>query len=272
MVASHRKESFVLCKKVISLFFLFVILFASFGQAYGSSTFMISMNNNRTLNINSLDFEEGIRVLVEKDNSRYYYSLMDSDEVLPLQLGKGKYSVKILEKISGSRYKVLAKEVFNLNKFDEEEAFLVSAQPVVWEEDGQVVKLAKDLTKDLANDKDKVKAIYNYIVKNIKYDYNKIKCLDNNYVPDNIDTLKTLSGICYDYSSLFAAMLRSLDIPTKLIKGYNEEIVSYHAWNEVLIDDDWVIIDTTYDAAYYQVNRDISMIKSSNEYNKIREY
>ena len=271
MVASHRKGSFIVYKKVIALLFVLVIMLGFFGQAYAGSTFMISMNDN-TLNINSVDFKEGIRVLVEKDDSRYYYSLTDSDEVIPLQLGNGKYSVKILENISGNRYKVLDKKVLSLNKFDEKEAFLVSAQPVVWEEDGQVVKLSKALTEELVDDEDKVKTIYNFIVKNIKYDYNKIKGLSNDYVPNNIDTLETLSGICYDYSSLFAAMLRSLEIPTKLVKGYNDDIVGYHAWNEVLIDDEWIIIDATYDAAYYQAKIDISMIKSSSEYNKIREY
>ncbi|MDR7871441.1 MAG: transglutaminase-like domain-containing protein [Tissierellaceae bacterium] len=259
-------------KKILSMLFIFTFVFTSLGQAYGGSSYLISMNDNRTLNINSLDFDDDIRVLVEKDDNKYYYSLMASDEVLPLQLGKGKYTIKILENVSGNRYKVLEKQTLNLDKFNEKDAFLVSAQPVVWEKDGQEVKLAEDLTKGLENDKDKIKAIYDYIVKNINYDYNKIKKLDNNYVPNNIDTLKTLSGICYDYSSLFAAMLRSLNIPTKLVKGYKNDISTYHAWNEVLINDNWVIIDTTYDSAFIKANQNISMLKSSNEYNKIREY
>lgn len=259
-------------KKLANLFIALVILFVSFGQAYGASTYSIGITDNKTINIDSVDLKDGIRVLVEKGDDRYYYSLMNDNEELPLQLGKGKYNVKILERISGNRYKVLEKKTLNLTKFDEKEAFLVSAQPVVWEKDGQVVKLAEELTKGLKNDKDKVKAVYNYIVKNIKYDYNKIKGLDDSYVPNNNNTLKTLSGICYDYSSLFAAMLRSLNIPSKLVKGYKNDINSYHAWNEVLIDDEWVIIDTTYDAGYVKANINISMIKSINEYNKIREY
>ena len=233
---------------------------------------MISMNDNNTVKINSVKFEDDIRVLVEKGDSRYYYSLTDEEESIPLQLGNGAYNVKILENVSGNKYKVLEKKTLKLKEFDEKETFLVSAQPVVWEKDGQVSKLAKGLTKGLTNDQDKVKAIYAYLVKNVVYDYNKIKGIDNDYVPNNIETLRTLSGICYDYSSLFAAMLRSLDIPTKLVKGYTSGLATYHSWNEVLIDGNWVIIDTTYDAAYYQANTEIEMIKSASDYTKIREY
>ena len=91
-------------------------------------------------------------------------------------------------------------------------------------------------------------------------------------MPNIEQTLKSKSGICYDYAALMAGMLRSLNIPTKLVKGYKNDLNNYHAWNEVLIEDKWVIIDTTYDAAFVKANREVDMIKSLNEYNKIREY
>ncbi|NLY44609.1 MAG: transglutaminase domain-containing protein [Tissierella sp.] len=259
-------------KKVLSLLFGFVLLFSSFGQAYASATYLISMNDNQTINISSTSINNGLRVLVEKDDQKYYYSLGSSTESLPLQLGTGKYDVKVLEKVNGNKYKVLSKKSLNLNKFDEKEAFLTSAQPVEWTKNGQEAKLAKDLTKDLVTDREKIEALYDYIVKNISYDFNKIKGLNDDYVPNNEDTLKTLSGICYDYASLFGAMLRSLEIPTKLVKGYKNDLSTYHAWNEVLIDENWVIIDTTYDSAFVNANRNVSMIKLNSDYNKVREY
>ncbi|MBU5438687.1 transglutaminase domain-containing protein [Tissierella sp. MSJ-40] len=66
-------------------------------------------------------------------------------------------------------------------------------------------------------------------------------------------------------------MLRSQGIPTKLVKGYKNDLKAYHAWNEVLLDNNWVIVDTTYDAALGK-NKDNNMLKNSVEYNKIREY
>ena len=43
-------------------------------------------------------------------------------------------------------------------------------------------------------------------------------------------------------------MLRSQGIPTKLVKGYSDNVDGYHAWNEVYINEEWITIDTTLDA------------------------
>lgn len=83
----------------------------------------------------------------------------------------------------------------------------------------------------------------------ISYDSKKINTIDDSYVPELDKILATKQGICYDYSSLFAGILRSQGIPTKLVKGYKSDLGTYHAWNEVLIDGEWKVIDTTYDAA-----------------------
>lgn len=86
------------------------------------------------------------------------------------------------------------------------------------------------------------------------------------------EILSCMSGICYDYSALFAGMLRSLGIPTKLVKGYKNDMREYHAWNEVLVGENWVIIDTTYDAALNSQKNKPNMYKSTSEYSKQREY
>ena len=39
------------------------------------------------------------------------------------------------------------------------------------------------------------------------------------YIPDTAATLKGTTGICYDFSSLFAAMCRSQGIPCALTKA-----------------------------------------------------
>ena len=50
--------------------------------------------------------------------------------------------------------------------------------------------------------------------------------------------------MCYDFSSLFAAMCRSEGIPCALTKGYAGS--SYHAWNKVNLNGSWYQIDLTY--------------------------
>ena len=51
--------------------------------------------------------------------------------------------------------------------------------------------------------------------------------------------MKTGKGICFDYASLMAALLRSQGIPTKLVVGYSGD--AYHAWISVYLDEiGWV--------------------------------
>ena len=51
------------------------------------------------------------------------------------------------------------------------------------------------------------------------------------YVPVPDDTMNSKRGICFDYASLAAAMLRSQGVPTKIIFGYVAPNDLYHAWN-----------------------------------------
>ena len=59
------------------------------------------------------------------------------------------------------------------------------------------------------------------------------------YVPNPDDTLATGTGVCFDYASLGAAMLRSVGLPTKIITGYVTPGDLYHAWIMVYIDGSW---------------------------------
>jgi transglutaminase/protease-like cytokinesis protein 3 len=80
-------------------------------------------------------------------------------------------------------------------------------------------------------------------------------------VPNPDETLAAGTGICFDYSALAGAMLRSLGLPCKVVTGYVEPADIYHSWNLVYINDEWVgvsvavqantwsIVDTTFAAS-----------------------
>ena len=210
--------------------------------------------------------------MVESNGERYFYTFTQSEEVIPLSFGSNNYSVRILENIDGNRYRALYSQDIKVDTKLSNNTFLASAQPVYWTKGDKATVLADRLTKGAKSDLEKVNAIYSYIVKNIKYDYQKINNIKNDYVPNNTKTLESLDGICYDYSALFAAMLRSQNIPTKLIKGYRAGLDEYHAWNQVYLDGKWVTIDTTYSAAYVQKNIATSMIQDSSLYTVERQY
>ncbi|WP_455539676.1 transglutaminase domain-containing protein [Terrisporobacter sp.] len=87
----------------------------------------------------------------------------------------------------------------------------------------------------------KIKAVHDYIVRNIKYDYD----LKNYSAYDAIINKKV---VCQGYATLTYKMLSELDIDCRLIRGSSKE--GSHAWNIVKIGNLWYNLDNTWDASY----------------------
>lgn len=212
------------------------------------------------------------KIMISKGDIKYTYDIKN-DGSYPLQLGNGKYTVSIFDNIEGNRYRQIETEKIELKLTDDNKVFLQSNQIIDWDHNMKAIRKARELTEDTENDEEKIIEIYNYIINNISYDRNKIKNLQSGYVPSIDCILEDKKGICYDYSALFAAMLRSLGIPAKLIMGREKNNKSvYHAWNQVYLEDtdEWITIDTAYDAAFK--NTDIAMIKDTGMYIVEKEY
>jgi transglutaminase-like putative cysteine protease len=96
--------------------------------------------------------------------------------------------------------------------------------------------------------------------------------LHPSYIPYPDKTIVELKGICYDYTALLAAMKRSEDIPVKLVKGYSTNVDGYHSWNEIFINGEWIIVDTTVDAAYNKAKMNFKFRKDRSNYTKVYEY
>ncbi|KWX76554.1 transglutaminase [Paenibacillus riograndensis] len=218
--------------------------------------------------------DKRIKLMITKDNNSYTYNLYASkpNETFPLQQGNGSYKVSVLENTTGNKYKVMSSETVDLSMSDANDVYLSSVQNVKWSSSDKSVLKAAQLTQGLTTDEQKVKAIYNYIVSNVKYDYNLASSVTTDYIPNNDNTLVTKKGICYDYASLFATMLRSQGIPTKLVMGNTSYVTSYHAWNEVLLDGKWVTIDTTVDAGLGKNNKETGLIKVASKYSAAKFY
>lgn len=215
-----------------------------------------------------------MKVMVAKGKENYTYNLATGrvTETLPLQLGNGEYKVIVLENVSGNSYKAVKQQAVTLNLKDEKVVYLNSVQNVRWTSNSQAVAKAKELAKGKTTDEEKAKAVYNYIISNITYDKNLANTVSVDYLPNNDGTLTSKKAICYGYASLYAAMLRSLDIPTKLVMGDSDYVDVYHAWNEVFLGGKWVIIDTTVDAGLKQGNKAISFTKDAAKYTKTKQY
>ncbi|MDY3368225.1 transglutaminase-like domain-containing protein [Zhenhengia yiwuensis] len=217
-----------------------------------------------------------LKVMIEKDGQKYTYNLdsQGKTETYPLQLGNGQYKISILENTTGSKYKLVHTEEVTLAMKNPNDVYLNSIQSIEWSDTSGAIQKGNVLTKSIMNDEGKVSTLYDYITKDYSYDYNKLETLPTTYLPVIDETFKVQSGICYDFSALYAAMLRSQGIPVKLVKGYTPNAKGYHAWNEAydVKTGTWSIIDTTYDLQMVKKNRVVNMKKKAEDYEKTGEY
>lgn len=173
-----------------------------------------------------------IKVRITKD-TQYTYDLNTSGqyETFPLTEGDGNYTIQVFENISGTMYSTALSKVISVTLADQNSPFLYPNQFCDFNAQSKILETADSLTANLTKPIDKVAAIYKYTVNNISYDYDKAKTVQSGYLPNVDNTLETKKGICFDYASFMCAMLRSQNVPTKLVIGYTGNI--YHAWISV---------------------------------------
>lgn len=190
-----------------------------------------------------------LKVIIEKGNQKYTYDLNSKGEydTYPLQMGDGSYTVKVFENITNNKYSLKQSANLNIKLKDGNSPFLCSNQYVNYTDDSETVKKAEELSKDKSTDIEKIDAIYDYIISNIVYDTEKAKNVKSGYLPKVDEILKSDKGICFDYSAVMAAMLRSQSIPTKLVTGYSSNLNAFHAWNEVYTKENgWIVLNEIY--------------------------
>ena len=173
-----------------------------------------------------------IKVRITKD-TQYTYDLNTSGqyETFPLTEGDGNYTIQVFENISGTMYSTALSKVISVTLADQNSPFLYPNQFCDFNAQSKILETADSLTANLTKPIDKVAAIYKYTVNNISNDYDKAKTVQSGYLPNVDNTLETKKGICFDYASFMCAMLRSQNVPTKLVIGYTGNI--YHAWISV---------------------------------------
>lgn len=218
----------------------------------------------------SVNYEAGDKsnyiIRITKGMKTYDYPLVPNGKY-SLQMGNGNYKIFIGEQVTGKTYKAVASEDIKLDLKDTKIAFLQSTYMINWHSQTKAVAKANELTKQLKTDREKLDAVYDYIVNNIFYDYDLAKTVQSGYLPNLDVTYDKASGICYDYATMMAAMLRSVDLPTKLVMGFHkDDLETYHAWNEVYVDGRWLTIDTTYDAVKVQAGSMTPMVQNDIDY------
>lgn len=188
-------------------------------------------------------------IWIEKDGMKYQFKMQNTGEyeVYPLTMGNGAYSVRVLEVASDGLGYDKNTVTFNANFGNANAPYLYASSLVNFYYGAKVVNQAYELTAGVNGDAAKVEKIYNYIKKNISYNYDRASSITSgalkNYVPSPDNTLSTKQGICSDYASTMAAMCRSIGIPAKMIYGYVNNN-QYHAWNQVYYGGLWHFYDS----------------------------
>ncbi|MBN1699346.1 MAG: hypothetical protein JW881_17635 [Spirochaetales bacterium] len=122
-----------------------------------------------------------------------------------------------------------------------------------------LVSLVEALTAGTDDPFRKAKAIHDWIAMNINYDadaYFKNKVA---YVQPH-EVLRRGSSVCAGYANLFAAMCGMAGIDCLVVTGYGrgagfsafreKAFDNNHAWNAVLLEGGWYLVDCTWDAGY----------------------
>ena len=88
--------------------------------------------------------------------------------------------------------------------YKQEDVSLTNGQATLW--DTATVELADEICADCDTDKEKVKAIYEWMIHNFEYDYEYNPVIQYFNIHK---TLRTHKGVCYDFAHLFASICRS---------------------------------------------------------------
>ena len=203
-----------------------------------------------------------LKLQVFKDDETYTYDIEQGvEQIFPLQCGDGTYTIKVMKNTSGNSYYELYVTSADVKLDDPLDPYLRPNAYADYSEDSDCVKTAAKMAGESGTESEFVDKVYQYICDKVKYDYDEAKTVQSGYVPDPDEVMETGKGICFDYASLAASMLRSQGIPTKIIFGYVAPDNLYHAWNmfyteekgwtkvEFSVDPgDWTRVDLTFSA------------------------
>lgn len=192
-------------------------------------------------------------------------------EYFPISCGSGTYKVQIYEQTEGDKYAKSLETEFSVKLRSETSPFLYPNKYVNFSQSSSAVKKAAEVCAGKSDEIEKLAAIFVWVTDNVTYDTQLAATVKSGYVPDPDSVLAKRSGICYDYASLMAAMVRSQGIPARLVVGYAADNI-YHAWNEVWTDETgWITPELLLSQKGYNIV-DATFYAGSSNKEKIADY
>ncbi len=127
-----------------------------------------------------------------------------------------------------------------------------------------IPRLGSALSAGARNDKEKARAAFRWITRNIAYDTHAF--FSGNFGDMSAENvLKTRKAVCDGYAQLFQALSESMGLEAERIVG-NSKGYGYlagaeatgsanHAWNTVKVNGEWQLVDCTWGAGYVDTDR-----------------
>lgn len=210
-----------------------------------------------------------LKIRVIKGEEKYTYDLKNNKEIAyyPLQSGDGSYTIQVMENVYDNKYTEKYRTEVEVHLSDEFQPFLHTSVYVDYTRDSECVKKAESFAKEAKDANDFLMRIYDFVCSTVTYDKEKAANIKSGYIPVPDETMETGKGICFDYASLAASMLRSQGIPTKLIFGYVAPNDLYHAWNMVYTEESgWITVEFAVDEGWNRVDLTFSANGSDSEF------
>lgn len=182
------------------------------------------------------------------------------DSSLYLRFGPGTYEVTVsvpeIKEENSDYFRYFSVAKFKVVSTQETDKRDLLPSRGVQSDDPQIIKLAEDLIKDKQIDREKAKAIYEYVAKNISYDVEKLENHEFAWDDSALKTLHEGSGVCQDYAYLTIALLRAGGFEARFVEGitggsmFGTGVDERHAWVEARIDGRWLTMDPTWGAGF----------------------
>lgn len=208
-------------------------------------------NSDKKLRFKFLkDGEEVVLRMESGKNYRYTFPM-----------GLGGYELRVYENTHDSYYRIVMRELYTLDETEWSQSLVSSSS--YFDMVPGIGTIVNSIWDDSKSDFDNVHAVFEWICSNISYDYNKMEdVLSTGYLPDLKTCLYNKKGICLDYASLFATMLRYKSVPCNVVVGYYNE-ATCHAWSRFFYNGEWFDVDTTFGASLYGVRERYFALKDS---------
>ncbi len=212
-----------------------------------------------------------LKIRISGPTTTYTYNLpVGQWTTFPLSDGSGSYKAILYRNVSGQQYATEMTTTFTAELKDEFAPFLRPNQYVDYSCAPNTIALGQTLCTGLEDPLEKVAAVYDHVVDTFSYDYDKAATVKSGYLPVLDTVLEAKKGICFDYAAVMTAMLRSQQIPCKLVVGYAGS--AYHAWISVWTEENgWLDGAIFFDGQTWK-RMDPTFASSSNRDEKILDF